>query len=97
MLFAASALVTKSHLAPYRFEILTALWCRYKRIPDAAFQQPELVDYFAFGLFGRHTTRSELRTWREGCQKWLGEGGSDQHDAQAESHTRHHTRDLTAL
>ncbi|RXW17899.1 hypothetical protein EST38_g7957 [Candolleomyces aberdarensis] len=94
MLFVASALVTKSHLAPYRFEILTALWCRYKlrNIPGTAFQQKDLLDWFAFGLFGRHTTVSEVKTWREGCEKWLGDGGSSEHP---EAHTMHHTRDLT--
>ena len=80
MLFVASALVTRPYLTAYRFEILTALWCRYKpkdflNVSKEAFQNKDLLDWFTFGLFGRHTTVSEVRTWREGCRNWLGDGG----------------------
>ncbi|KAJ2933130.1 hypothetical protein H1R20_g3972, partial [Candolleomyces eurysporus] len=75
MLLVAPALVTKPHLAAHRFGVLTALWCRYKGVPGPAFPQ-ELVDWFTFGLFGRHTTVSEVITWKEGSEKWLGDGGS---------------------
>jgi hypothetical protein len=81
MLFVASALVTRPYLTPYRFEILTALWCRYRpndflRLSENAFRHKDLLDWFTFGLFGRHTTESEVRTWRDGCRQWLGDEGS---------------------
>jgi hypothetical protein len=71
MLLVASALVTRPHLAAHRFKILTALWCRYKDVSEAALQQEQLVDWFTFGLFGRHTTVREVETWSKGCEKWL--------------------------
>lgn len=75
MLLVASALVTKPALASHRFEILTALWCRYKPKDGTktVSEDPKLIDWFAFGLFGRHTTPSEVDTWLEGCGKWLGD------------------------
>jgi hypothetical protein len=75
MLLVASALVTRPILknTPYRLEILTALWCRYKLkdVPAAAFEHKELMNWFTFGLFGRHTTRNEVDTWSKGCKEWL--------------------------
>ncbi|RXW20453.1 hypothetical protein EST38_g5409 [Candolleomyces aberdarensis] len=80
MLLVASALVTRPILrnTPYRLEILTALWCRYKLkdVPTAAFEHRDLIDWFAFGLFGRHTTVNEVETWSKGCREWLGKVGS---------------------
>jgi hypothetical protein len=97
MLFAASALVTKPILrnSPFRFEILTALWCRYKTedFDREALADKDLIDWFTLGLFGRHTTVYEVETWTTGCQKWLGDEETEPEPLEA--HTRHHTRDLT--
>ncbi|KAJ2933129.1 hypothetical protein H1R20_g3973, partial [Candolleomyces eurysporus] len=80
MLLVASALVTRPILrnTPYRLEILTALWCRYKLrdVPTTAFEHRDLIDWFAFGLFGRHTTVNEVETWSKGCKEWLRKIGS---------------------
>ncbi|KAF6763752.1 armadillo-type protein [Ephemerocybe angulata] len=77
MLFLASAMVTRPKLAPQRYQILTALWCRYgsKALAydaDAKFlKNKELVDWFTFALFGRHATIHEVPTWTARSGIWL--------------------------
>ncbi|KAJ3549204.1 hypothetical protein NMY22_g982 [Coprinellus aureogranulatus] len=81
MLLLASVIVTKPKTASYRFEILTALWCRYRDNPKNSAsegaggapmkQEDDLVQWFTLALFGRHATVSEVRTWLKNCSEWL--------------------------
>lgn len=95
MLFLASAIVTRPKLAPYRFEILTALWCRYgsksitpvhsEPLDKSVLKQPnDLVDWFTFALFGRHATVHEVRTWLRRCKVWLPDEPELEHDHHAD-------------
>jgi hypothetical protein len=77
MLFLAPAMVTRPKLAPYRFEMLTALWCRYRSHPIVSKEPKELVDWFTFALFGRHATEYEVRAWLEKGQMWLEDEHAD--------------------
>jgi hypothetical protein len=74
MLFMASAFARWPNTpSEHRFEIFTALWCRYKLedVPNEAFKHNGLIDWFAFALFGRHTTLDEVKTWIKGCKNLL--------------------------
>lgn len=78
MLLLASPMVTRPKLYAQRFQILTALWCRYRKNPFESSEfsllnvkNKELVDWFTFALFGRHATVHEVPTWLERCATWM--------------------------
>lgn len=82
MLFVATAMATGPKLAQYRFELLAALWCRYRSASvtpthpvsrDKSVKQDDLVDWFTFALFGRHARVLEVRTWLKRSSEWLPE------------------------
>lgn len=84
MIFLAAAMTTrvKPGNNHYRFEVLTALWCRYRSIaiapPDSeqggkVADQHDLVDWFTLALFGPHPEVKEVRKWLKRCQTWLQE------------------------
>ncbi|KAJ3524913.1 hypothetical protein NMY22_g10796 [Coprinellus aureogranulatus] len=65
MLLFASAMMTRPELARYRFEISTALWCRYR---TTSVEPNVLVNLFTLALFGQHATVLEVRTWLRRCK-----------------------------
>ncbi|KAF5338704.1 hypothetical protein D9611_013363 [Ephemerocybe angulata] len=89
MLLLASVIVTRPQFAQYRFEVLTALWCRYssKSLQSDLYGSSiavykELLDLFTFALFGRHATEYEVSTWLVRCKAWL---SGDSEDPEEES------------
>ncbi|KAF6763735.1 hypothetical protein DFP72DRAFT_482149 [Ephemerocybe angulata] len=89
MLLLASVIVTRPQSAQYRFEVLTALWCRYssKSLQSDLYGSSiavykELLDLFTFALFGRHATEYEVSTWLVRCKAWL---SGDSEDPEEES------------
>ncbi|KAJ3530069.1 hypothetical protein NMY22_g8729 [Coprinellus aureogranulatus] len=75
VLFLASTMLTKPELAPHRFEISTALWCRYREKTftdrDDLKLSDDFVGLFILALFGAYVSVEEVKTFSTQGEAWI--------------------------
>ncbi|KAJ3545862.1 hypothetical protein NMY22_g2274 [Coprinellus aureogranulatus] len=83
VLFLASTMLTRPELLPYRFEISTGLWCRYRGrdftdIAPSSDSDPsdDFVGLFILALFGGHVSEEEVNPFLERGQEWVSQNES---------------------